>query len=127
MTLRGHHHRLLLDHFVFLQRNRKRSAVDRSGAIAAKCEAALSSSFAVESPAPTSRTAAGNRSADHECCRHCRSAVAHKPAGSLVRLRRVLVRLGHCASCLSVRVVGSPESIVPAISVSRAGATCWRA
>src|SRR5262245_32935849 len=105
---RDHHHYLLRDHFVFLQRNRKRSAVDRSGAIAAKCEAARARGFAVESPAQTHRTSTGNRSAHHECGGHRRSALADKPAVSVVRLCRLLARLGHCASCLSIRVVGSP-------------------
>src|SRR5215468_3923586 len=56
---RDHHHCLLLDHFVFLQRNRKRPVVDRSGAITPKCKAPRACRFAVESPAPTSRTVIG--------------------------------------------------------------------
>jgi len=47
---------LLLDHFVLLQRNRKRSPLDRPGAIAAKCEAPRSGGFAVKSPAQASGT-----------------------------------------------------------------------
>ena len=34
--------------------------------------------------------------------------LADKPAVSVVRLCRVLVRIGHCASGLSICVVGSP-------------------
>src|SRR6266568_4158085 len=105
---RDHHYCLLLDHFVFLQRNRKRPAVDRSSAIAAKCEAPRAGGFAVESPAQTARTVIGDRSARHECGGHRRSAVADKRAVSVVRLCRVLVRPGHCASGLSICVVRSP-------------------
>src|SRR2546421_1228506 len=97
---RDHHHCLLLDHFVFLQRNRKRPAVDRSSAIATKCEAPLAGGFAVESPAQAPRTVTGGRSAHHECGGHRGSAVADKPAVSVVRLCRVLVRLTPCASGL---------------------------
>src|SRR5215469_3408942 len=122
-----HYHCLLLDHFVLLQRNRKWPVVDRSGPIAAKCEASRARGFAIESPAPTPRTVIGDRSAHHECRRHRRSASADKPVVSVVRLHWILIRPGHCASCLSIRVVGSPQIIVPPISISRAGATCRRA
>src|ERR1051325_6375811 len=123
----GHYHCLLLDHFVFLQRNRKRSVIDRSGAVAPKREAPRACGFAVESPAPTSRTVTGDRSARHECGRHRRFALADQSVVLVVQLRWILVRPGHCASCLLVRVVGSPEIVVPAVSVSRTGATCRRA
>ena len=36
----------------------------------------------------------------------------------------VLVRLGHCASGLFICFVGSAKIVVPAISISRAGAAC---
>src|SRR4029077_20606059 len=121
-----HHNCLLLDHFVFLQRNRKRPAVHRYSAIAAKCEAPRAGGFAVESPAQATRTVTGDRSAHHKCGRHSGSALADKPAGSVVRLRRVFVRLGNCASGLSICVVGPPQVAVPTISFSSAGWTCRR-
>src|SRR4029077_20284116 len=98
---RDHHNCLLLDHFVFLQRNRKRPAVHRSSAIAAKCKAPPADGFAVESPGQTPGTVTGDRSAHHECGGHRRSALADKPAGSVVRLRRISVRIGRCAPGLS--------------------------
>src|SRR4029077_12677322 len=104
---RDHPHCLLLDHFVFLQRNRERPAVDRSGAIATECEAPLASGFAVESPAQAPRTGTSHRSAHHKCGRHSGSASADKPAGSVVRLYRVLVRPGDCPSGLFICFVGS--------------------
>src|SRR5882724_9176322 len=105
---RDHHNCLLLDHFVFLQRNRKWPALDRSSAIAAKCKAPLAGGFAVESPAQAPRTVTGDRSGRHECGGHRGSAAADKPAVSMVRLRRVLVRVGHCASGLSISALRSP-------------------
>src|SRR4029077_18777826 len=116
---RDHHNCLLLDHFVFLQRNRKRPAVHRSSAIAAKCEASPAGGFAVESPAQTPGTVTGDRSAHHECVRHRCSALADKPAVSVVWLCRLLGRLGHCASGLSICVVRSPYIAVPSVSISR--------
>ena len=83
MTSRDHHHCLLLDHFVFVQRNRKRPAVDRSSAVATKREAPRAGGFAVESPAQASGTVIGDRSARHECGGHRRSALADKPAVSV--------------------------------------------
>src|SRR5262249_50753530 len=102
---RGHHHCLLLDHFVFLQRNRNRPPLDRPGAIAAKCETPGSGGSAVKLPAQASRTVTGDCSAHHECGGHHRYPVADKGAVSLLRLCWVLVRLGHCASGLSICVV----------------------
>ena len=63
--------------------------------------------FAVESPAQAPRTVIGDRSAHHKCGGHRRSALADKPAGSVVRLCRVFVRLGDCASGLFICFVGS--------------------
>src|SRR6266550_3360858 len=105
---RAHHYCLLLDHFVFLQRNRKRPAVDRSSTITTKREAPRAGGFAVESPAQAPRTVVGDRSGRHECGGHRGSAAADKPAVSVVRLCLVLVRLGHCASGLSISAVRSP-------------------
>src|SRR5439155_25098199 len=118
---RDHHYCLLLDYFVFLQRNRKRPAVDRSSAIAAKCEAPGAGGFAVESPAQTPRTLIGDRSAHHECGGHSGSVLADKLTGLVVRLCRVVLCVGHRTSGLSVFLVGAPLSLVPAISVSSAG------
>src|SRR4029077_17294615 len=63
---RDHHHCLLLDHFVFLQWNRKRPAVDRYGAVAAKRKAARAHGFEIEPPAKAARTVTGDRFARHE-------------------------------------------------------------
>src|SRR5262249_46956297 len=104
---RHQHNCLLLDHFVFLQWNRKRPAVDRSSAIAAKCKAPRPGGSAVESPAQTPRTVISNRSAYHERGGHHRSTLADKSAVSVVQLCRVLVGLGNRASGLSVCVVGA--------------------
>src|SRR5512133_370978 len=81
---RDHHHCLLLDHFVFLQRNRKRPALDRSSAITTKRKAPRAGGFAAESPAQTPRTVVGDGSARYECGGHRGSAAADKPTVSVV-------------------------------------------
>src|SRR5215831_5928407 len=60
---RHHYHCLLLDHLVFVQRNRKWPAFDRSSEIATKREAPRTGCFAVESPPQASGTLVGYRSA----------------------------------------------------------------
>src|SRR6266705_6702455 len=93
---------LLLDCFVFFQRDRKRPAFDRSSAVAAKCKAPRTSGLAVESVAETPRAVARNRFALHECGRYSRSALADAPTSSIMGLRRLFFLPGDRAASLSI-------------------------
>ena len=92
------HHFLLLDCFVLLQRNRKRTAVDRPGAIAAKCETSRAGGRAARSTAETSGAVARDCFAFHKCGGHTRPAPADAPIGPFVGLRRLFNRVGDRAS-----------------------------
>src|SRR5947208_10182220 len=118
---------LLLDCFVFLQRDRERAAFDRSSAVAAKCETSRTSSLEVESLAKTSGTVARDRLALHECSRYRRSALADAPTGWIVRIRWIFLCVGDRASGLSIFALSSSEIAFPEISLSRFGSACWRA
>src|SRR2546423_681202 len=82
-------HCLLLDCFVFLQRDRKRIAFNRSSALAAECETSHARRVAVESLAQASRTPIGNGSARYQRGGHLRSDLAYQSAGSLEPLYRL--------------------------------------
>src|SRR5438034_9150389 len=121
------HHFLLLDCFVLLQRNRKRSAFDRSSALAAKCKTPSASSGSAQSVIKTPRTPDGNRFAYHKCRRHTRPSLADAAVGPFVWVCRVLYRTGNCGSHISPSPCSPPEVALPAISVPRSPSSCLRA
>src|SRR5437588_6913047 len=101
-----------------------RSALDRSGAVAAEREERRTCGPAVESFAQTPGAIAGDRSALHERSRHTGFAAADHPTRSMVRPRRILVRSRNRASGLSIPALGLTEIAVPAISLSRISSAC---
>src|SRR5204862_6981426 len=120
-------HFLLLGCFVFLQRNRERAAIDRSGAVATKREGPCTSGLAVESVTETPRTVARYRVARHECGRHSRFNLTHAPTYSTMGLRRFFCLLRDRAPRLPFSARSPSKIAFPAISISRFGAPCGRA
>ena len=98
--------------------------VDRSGAIATKCETSRAGGCAARSTVETSGTAARDCFAFHKCGRHPRPAAADAPIGPFVRIHRLFNRVGNRVSGISPSACRPPEIAFPAISVPSSGASC---
>src|SRR6266516_497837 len=118
------HHFLLLGCFVLFQRNRKRTAVDRPGAVAAKCETSRTSGRAAQSTVKTSGTAARDCFAFHKCGRHPRPAPADASIGSLIPIFWICYRVSNCVSRISSSAFSPPQVAFSTISVPGSGAPC---